>query len=222
MNHCRRCGVEVDENLGNCPLCGAFVSDNTQDSIYEYPKIDFKTKRQLFLKISLFITIFTVALVVAINVAVNHTVSWSLHVLFGFVILWFAVGRSIIKRFNVRKHLVWDFIAVIALLFYINLWSSKLQNPWAFTLGAPIAVLTWATVLEILVFAHKGGRGNYMIALTRLFVLSAICIGISFIWIGKCDWGWIICAARGFVDVLALSFFAKDAYFSELKKRLHV
>ncbi|MDE5548678.1 MAG: hypothetical protein K2J13_00335, partial [Clostridia bacterium] len=65
-------------------------------------------------------------------------------------------------------------------------------------------------------------RSNYMIALTKLFVFSAICIGISFIWLHKCHWGWIICTARGFVDVLALSFFAKDSYFTELRKRLHV
>ena len=222
MNHCRRCGVEVDENLGNCPLCGAFVSEEKQESIYEYPQINLKTKRQLVFKICMFITLFTVALVLAINVAVNHTVSWSLHVIFGLAIVWFAVGRSTIKRLNVRKHLTWNFLAVIALLFYINIWSSKMQNPWSFTLGAPIAVLTWATVLEILTFAHKGGRGNYMIALTKLFVLSAICIGISYLWLGKCDWGWFICAARGFIDVLALSFFAKDNYFTELRKRLHV
>lgn len=222
MNNCRRCGVRVDESLGNCPLCGAFVSEKTSQSIYDYPQIDFKTRRQLFFKISMFITVFTVALVCAINLVVNHTISWSLHVIFGFALLWLAVGRSIKKRFNVRKHLTWDFSAVIALLFYINIWTSKLANPWAFTLGAPIVVLTWATVLEILMFAHKGGRNNYQIALTKLFVLSAICIGISFIWLKTCDWGWIVCAARGFVDILALSFFAKESYFSELKKRLHL
>ncbi|MDE7216095.1 MAG: hypothetical protein K2O08_04745 [Clostridia bacterium] len=222
MNNCRRCGVHVDESLGNCPLCGAFVSETTTQSIYDYPQIDFKTRRQLFYKISMFITVFTIALVCAINLAVNRTVSWSLHVIFGFALLWLAVGRSTRKNFNVRKHLTWDFSAVIALLFYINIWTSKLANPWAFTLGAPIVVLTWATVLEILTFAHKGGRSNYQIALTKLFVFSLICIGISFIWLKTCGWGWIVCAARGFVDVLALSFFAKDSYFSELKKRLHV
>ena len=222
MNRCRRCGVEVDDNLGNCPLCGAFVSEKTENTIYEYPQVNFKTKRRLFFNISMFITVFVIALVVAINLAVNRTVSWSIHVIFGFVLLWLAVGRSTIKRFNVRKHLAWDFSAVIALLFYINIWTSKLANPWAFTLGAPIVVLTWASVLEILTFAHKGGRSNYQIALTKLFVFSAICIGISFIWLKKCEWGWIVCTARGFVDVLALSFFAKDKYFSELKKRLHI
>ena len=97
MNNCRRCGVRVDESLGNCPLCGAFVSEETSQSIYDYPQIDFKTRRQLFFKISMFITVFTVALVCAINLVVNHTISWSLHVIFGFALLWLAVGRSIKK-----------------------------------------------------------------------------------------------------------------------------
>lgn len=220
-NQCRRCGTGVDDNLHNCPLCGAFVREEVSQSIYEYPQVSEKNTRRIFYSICMFITVFTIALVAAINFAVNKTISWSVHVLFGFALIWLAVGRSTIKRLNVRKHLAWDFSAIIALLFYINIWTSKLADPWAFTIGAPIVVLTWATVLEILTLSHKGGRGNYMIALTKLFALSAICIAISFIWLKKCDWGWIVCAARGFVDVLALSFFAKDAYFSELKKRLH-
>ena len=222
MKQCRKCGVYVDDDLANCPLCGAFAHDETAPTIYEYPQVNIKTKKKLLLKISMFVTVFTIALVLAINAAVNHTVSWSIHVIFGFALVWLCVSRPIIKRFCVRKHLTWDFIGVIALLFYINIWTSKLANPWAFTLGMPIVVLVWQTVLEILTLAHKGGRGNYQISLTKLFVLSAICIGVSFIWTKTCTWGWYVCSARGFVDVLALSFFAKDSYLGELKRRLHI
>lgn len=222
MKQCRKCGVYVDDDLANCPLCGAFAHDETSPIIYEYPQIDIKTKRKIALKICLFITVFTIALVAAINIIANNKISWSLHVMFGFALIWLCVSRPIIKRFNVRKHLTWDFIGVIALLFYINIWTSKLANPWAFTLGMPIVVLVWQTVLEILTLSHKGGRGNYQISLTKIFVLSVICIGISFIWLNTCDWGWFVCSARGFVDVLALTFFAKDSYLKELKKRLHI
>ena len=222
MKRCRKCSVYVDDDLTNCPLCGALAHEETSPTIYEYPTVDLKKQRKLFLKISLFLSIFTVILVAAINIAVNHKISWSLHVLFAFAIIWICIGRPIIKRFSVRKHLTWNFLGVIALLFYINAWVNKLADPWAFTLGAPIAVLTWQTVLEILTLAHKGGRGNYQISLTKLFAFSAICIGISFIWLKTCGWGWYVCTARGFIDVLTLSFFAKDSYFGELKRRLHV
>lgn len=222
MKQCRKCGVNIDGDLGNCPLCGAFVGEEKSPTIYEYPQVNIKTRQKLFLKISMFITVFVIALVAAINLAVNRTISWSLHVMFGFALAWICIGRPTIKIFNTRKHLAWNFAGAIALLFYINIWTSKLANPWAFTLGMPIVVLTWATVLEILCFAHRGGRGNYQIALTKLFALSAICIGISFIWTKTCTWGWYVCTARGFIDVLALSFFSKDTYFGELKRRLHV
>lgn len=222
MKQCRKCGVYVDDDLANCPLCGAFAHDETAPTIYEYPQVAIENKKKLMMKISMFISVFTIALVLAINAAVNHTVSWSLHVIFGFALAWICVSRPIIKRFCVRKHLTWNFAGVIALLFYINIWTSKLANPWAFTLGIPIVVLVWQTVLEILMLSHKGGKGNYQIALTKLFVLSTICIGISFLWTGTCKWGWYVCAARGFVDVLTLCFFAKDSYLGELKRRLHI
>lgn len=222
MKQCRKCGVHVDDDLTNCPLCGALAHEQTSATIYEYPIVDLKKKRQLLLKLSLFASIFAILLVGAINIAVNHKISWSLHVLFAFALAWICIGRPVLKRFCVRKHLTWDFLGAIALLFYINAWTNKLADPWAFALGMPIVVLVWQTILEILTLSHKGGRGNYQISLTKLFALSLICCIVSLVWIKDNEWSWCVCAARGFVDILALSFFAKDSYFSELKKRLHV
>jgi len=93
MKQCRKCGVFVDDDLANCPLCGAFAHDETNSTIYEYPEVNIKTKRKLFLKISLFVSIFTMALVLAINLAVNHKVSWSIHVIFGFALIWLCISR---------------------------------------------------------------------------------------------------------------------------------
>ena len=220
--NCRRCGVKVDSNLHNCPLCGAFVNEENTPSIYEYPQVNQKDKRSIFIKICAFLSVIALAVNVAIDVAVNRRLSWSIHVLFGLALVWIAVGRPAIKGFNIRKFFAWIFASAIALLFYINAWVDKLFTPWAFTLGAPIVVLVWATALEIMLFAHKAGRADYQIALTKLFAFSILCVIISLIAFKKCEWGWLVCTARGFVDVLSLSFFAKDAYFSELKKRLHV
>ena len=185
MKHCRKCGVYVDDDSANCPLCGAFVHEETSPTIYEYPTVDIKKRKKLLLKISGFATIFTIILVVAINAIVNHKVSWAWHVIFGFALAWICILRPTVMRFSVRKHLTWDFLGVIALLFYINLWTSKCQNPWAMTIGAPIAVLTWQTILEILALSHKDGCGDYQISLTKIFALSAICIGINFLWTKK-------------------------------------
>ena len=222
MKQCRKCGVYVDDDSANCPLCGAYVHEETSPTPYEYPTVDIKKRKKLLLKISGFATVFTIALVVAINAIVSHEITWALHVIFGFALAWICVCRPTVMRFSLRKHITWDFLGVIALLFYINFWTSRFSNPWAMTLGAPIAVLAWQTVLEIFALARKGNYGDYQVSLTKIFVLSAICIGISFLWTKKFGWGWCVCAARGFVDVLVLIFFAKDKYLIELKKRLHI
>lgn len=223
MKHqCRKCGVYVEDGLKNCPLCGAFISEETGTNIYEFPKIKLKTARWLFFKIVLFISIFTVATVLAIDLAVNKTVSWSLHVVFPIFLLWITVGRSIIKGFNARKHLAWDFTGLIALFFYIEHFTNTASHHWAFNLAAPIAVLVWATVLEILYFAHRSSKDNYQVALTRLFFISAICIGISFLWLKTCNWGWYVCTARGLVDVIAMSLFDRESYANTLRQKLHL
>lgn len=224
MRHqCRKCGVYVEDGVKNCPLCGAFVSDEPQsNSIYEFPAIKLKTAKGLFFRILLFITIFVVAIVLAIDLAVSKKVSWSLHVIVPIAILWLTVFRSIFKGFDVRKHLAWDFLGLIALFFYIEYASKSTQYHWAFTLATPIAVLVWQTVLEILYFAHRNGRDNYQVALTRLFVLSGICIGISFLWLKDCDWGWYVCTSIGLVDILAMIIFDKESYLGTLKQKLHI
>ena len=222
MKQCRKCGVYVDEDSANCPLCGAFVHEETAPTVYEYPQVDITKKRKLLFKISGFATVFTIALVIIINLAVSKNVTWALHVVFGFALAWICAIRPIMKNFCVRKFLTWGFVGVIALLFYINIWTSRLATPWALTLGMPIAVLTWQSVLEVLAIARKGVYADYQVSLTKIFVLSAIFIGVSFIWTKTCGWGWYVCTARGFLDILVLAFFAKDNYVNELKKRLHI
>lgn len=231
MKHqCRRCGVYVEDGVRNCPLCGAFVSEEKEtSSIYEFPSVNLKTAKMLFFKILLFITIFAVAIVFAIDLAVNKTivmnsqkVSWSLHVIIPIALLWVTVFRCIFKGFNARQHLAWDFMGLIALFFYIEFASHSTQYHWAFNLATPIAVLVWQTVLEILYFAHRSGRDNYQVALTRLCVLSGICIGISYLWLKDCDWGWYVCTSIGIVDILAMLMFDKESYLGTLKQKLHI
>lgn len=241
MKKCRRCGVGV-EGVNNCPLCGAHVGDEDAHTAYDYPEIKEKNVKKLFWQWSLFITIMAIAICVVIDLAVNRTVSWSIHVMFGLILPWLCIARPLLLRFNVRKCLSWGFAGVIMLLFYLNISISVLlllnapdsnatlgqclkiafAEPWAFWLGAPIVVLVWQTVLEILYIAHKEERADYEMSLTKLCILSLICIGISFAWLKECTWGWYVAAGRGAIDVIALCIFARHSYFGELKRRLHI
>lgn len=222
MKRCHRCNIFVDNDSNNCPLCGAFVNEERAHTVYEYPEVQLKTRKKLLLSLLIFFSVLAIGVVAVIDYAVNQTISWSLHPIFGILLLWFCLGRPILKRFHVRKHLSWGFFGVIALTFYLNFQISRFAPPWAFTLAMPIAVLVWQTMLEILAFFHRDGRSDYVISLTKVFLLSAVCIGISFLWLGTCKWGFYVATGRGAIDVAFLCFFLKDSYFGELQKRLHV
>lgn len=229
MKHCKKCDVDVDDSLVNCPLCGAFLTeedrtDQNDDAArrHEYPALKVQRSRKIFFKISVFLSILAMVVCAVVDLAVNNKISWSVHVFFAFALLWATVGRTIFQRMNVRKHIAWDSIAIVALCFYIEHFTDTAHLHWAFRLAAPILVLTAATVHEILFFANWRNRGNYEMALTKLAVLSAICIGISWLWLKECGWGWYVCTARGIVDVFALAIFARKSYFTELKMRLHI
>lgn len=220
MGKCRRCNVYVRGDIDNCPLCGAHVE--SAPSIFDYPKTESKNKKNIFLKVSLFLSLLAVAVCLVVDLAVNHTVSWSWHPLFGIALVWICIARPLVSRFGVRKSVSWGFFGIVALLFYLNGWINVFQDAWAFWLGAPIAVLVWQSIHEILFFAHKAERADYEMALTKLCLLSFICIGVSFAWLKNCTWGWYVCAGRGAIDVVAMSIFLNKKYFGELKRRLHV
>ena len=222
MKKCHRCGILVDIDSSNCPLCGAFVNEETAHTVYEYPEVQLITRQKRLLRCLVFFSLLAIGTVAVIDFAVNQTIGWSLHPIFGILLAWFCIGRPILKHFNVRKHLSWGFFGAIALLFYLNYQISRFTPPWAFTLAMPIAVLVWQTTLEILAIFHREGLSDYVISLTKVFLLSAICIGISFLWLGTCKWGFYVATGRGAIDVAFLCFFGKDTYFGELKKRLHV
>lgn len=222
MKQCRKCGVRIEDGMQNCPLCGAFLTDDAeQQTLHAYPPVKRKTRGKIAFKILMFLSALGIVVPVGVNLAVQGTVSWAWHVVFGIALVWFTVGRGICKHFSARKQIAWDAIGIVALCFYLEAVTKSQANHWAFTLATPIVVLVVATVHEILFFADRGGRGNYAIALARLCVLSAICIGISFAWLGECGWGWYVCTARGLVDVLALSIFARKTFAGELRRRLH-
>lgn len=222
MKKCRRCGVLVEGEASNCPLCGAHVEEQGKSSNCEYPEVSVKSQKQIFWQWTLFISLMAIAVSMVVDLAVNKTISWSVHVMFGLALPWICLARPLLLKFNVRKCLSWGFIGAIVLLFYLNGVINNFSEPWAFWLGAPIALLVWQTALEILCMAHKAERAEYEMSLTKLCVFSLVCIGISFAWLKQCNWGWYVCAGRGAIDVVALCIFAKNAYFSELKRRLHV
>lgn len=218
---CRRCGVEI-EGASNCPLCGAHIGDESAHTKFGYPEIDDKNAKQRFWQWSLFISLMAIAVSIVVDLTVNRTLSWSIHVIFGLVLPWLCVARPLLLKFNLRKCLSWGFVGVIALLFYLNGWINRFSEPWAFWLGAPVAVLVWQSALEILCIVQKDDIADYEMSLTKLCIYSLIFIGISFAWLKQCTWGWYVCAGRGAIDIVALCIFARHKYFGELKRRLHI
>lgn len=220
MDKCRRCNVSVNGNVDNCPLCGAHIQ--ASPSVFDYPAEKRKDKNGIFIKICMFVSLMAIAVCLIVDLAVNHTVSWSWHVIFGVALIALSIIRPILLRFNVRKYVSWIFAGILALLFYLNGWIDNFENIWAFRLGAPIAVIVWQVVLAILFFAHKSERPEYEMSLTKICILSFICIGISFACFKNCTWGWYVCAGLGAMHVIAMIIFLNRSYFGELKRRLHV
>jgi uncharacterized membrane protein YvbJ len=92
MNYCKNCGVELEENMNFCPLCGKSIADETfqnkEDLHYQKTKqeerilSDFKEltqiqRRKLFWELSGIILISGMIVTFIIDLITNKGITWS-------------------------------------------------------------------------------------------------------------------------------------------------
>ena len=179
MSYCVNCGVELEKSEQRCPLCGVEVV-NPAESFDEnavvrpYPKhverlnarIDRRyaaTFLSLLLLIPVFVCIFT-------NMVTSGTISWSLYVLGGALVLFaWLLLPLLLNRRNVYACVLIDGLAAALFLLGVELITDE---SWFFSLGLPLAV--WVT-LYALIIAWLSVRENKR----DLFVKLAIALAVS-------------------------------------------
>lgn len=176
MSYCVNCGVELEKSEQRCPLCGVEVVNPAEPFdkswVRPYPKhverlnarIDRRytaTFLSLLLLIPVFVCIFT-------NMVTGGTISWSLYVLGGALVLftWLLLPLLLNKR-NVYVCVLVDGLAAALFLLGVELIT---EQAWFLRLGLPLSVL--ATLYALLI-AFLSARENRREPLIKLAVALA-------------------------------------------------
>lgn len=218
MPYCPRCGVEVDYNVTECPLCSFGIPQipNTIDikkeeielknyyaELRELKKIRKKRRKGVFFAILIISIIFAGINNVIQDWYANGALIFSPYVLsslglltgiliclFGFIKDW-------------KKIFIFLFCITLAFLFSIDMYSGKIE--WFLTLALPIASASFGLTFGVsyLIYRKKpGGLNNSGIIFTGISILIILLELIIDLYMGELHLTWSI---QVFVSAFSLA-----------------
>jgi hypothetical protein len=190
MSYCTNCGVELDNDLVSCPLCGFTIGQETVSKTNErseyYPSdiilLHKKETRRHIWELSGIISFSGIVVCTIVDLVIHKSLSWSLYAGTAIMALWICLTLILLafrKYFIIFPGLLFS---ILTMLFLFDLFSPPVN--WFLGLGLPITVaLIVAAVIIILLWKIAHFRGFNILAIAFL-VLSGFCM-ISEVFIDK-------------------------------------
>ena len=240
MSYCNYCGVELDDTVTSCPLCGLTVGEKRvvthewkskqpilKDKISsEIEQMTAAQKRKLFWEISAIILGSGIFVTLIINKIESNDITWSKYVL--------VVSLSILASISfftfLRKRpfilILGSFISNAALLLLLDLISSNIG--WGTKLGIPILMALYALIIIVLWIIRISHRRGFNI-LAVIFIamgLFLICIEVfvSLYFNHSIILSWSIIAAASLIPISTLLLLVHFRLKSgiELRRFFHI
>ncbi len=239
MAFCPKCGVEVEGDIRNCPLCGfniPKVDEDGNDKYFgfgkDFPKQkDFFQKKNsklkmLFVIFNAIIMISTSVLLLFIDFKRNVSLSWSLYgaiPLFSFVLYFSATIYA--KKFY--QYFV-SYIIITLLMLYSIDWVDY-HVTWFAIIGFPITIYVFISITILKEIASHQERKTFLVPGLFFIQVGILCFIIeacvdTFL-IGQIELGWSIITALELLPLggilILLHVFLPSAFYRRLKKYWH-
>jgi len=223
MNYCNYCGVELDDKISICPLCGLSVGENppkdhpleskpfvTEHKIKNQIKhLSGAQKRLLFWETSAIILISGIIATIFINFIVDHNITWakynfvaSLSVLANISIFTFLLNRRFLLVLG-------SFLSNALLLFFIDFLSSN--SGWGTALGIPILASLYVLIIVVLWLINISNRQGFNIIAIIVIAIGIllICVEafISLYFTNTVNFNWSTIACSCLLPISAILFF---------------
>jgi len=171
MSYCVNCGVELEKNCKECPLCDTPVINprekiSSEKSVYpdeiHIPK-SLSKKYVVFVLTMILLIPNLVLLLLNVFILDSHLVSY---IIGGFVVawIWFLFPLLWKKQIPVISLAV-DAIALLVYLYMFNFYGD--ENGWYFSIVLPVVIALWA-ICNLFIFWLKKPRSKPLVAIAGL------------------------------------------------------
>jgi hypothetical protein len=190
MSYCINCGVELEEDVSSCPLCGFAVGKaniiEIMDKSEHYPSdiilLHKKETRRHIWELSGIITFSGIVVCTIVDLVIHKYLSWSLYADTSILASWICLTLILLafrKYFLIVPGLL---VSVLFMLFLFNLFSPPVN--WFYGIAMPVTIALFIAVIIIsLLWKVAHFRGFNILAIAFL-VLSGFCI-VSEVFIDK-------------------------------------
>jgi len=190
MSYCTNCGVELDEGIMSCPLCGftlgtANISEPADKSEY-YPSdiilLYKKETRKHIWELSGIISFSGIAVCSIVDLFIHKSLTWSLYADTSVLGSWICLTLILLafrKYFIIVPGLL---LTVLTMQFLFNLFSPPVS--WFYGISLPITVAFFICASLIILLWKVAHFKGFNILAIAFMVLSGFCI-VSEVFIDK-------------------------------------
>jgi len=190
MSYCTNCGVELDDDMILCPLCGLTIGkdevDNTSKQSEYYPSdiilLHKKETRTHIWELSGIIAFSGIVVCTIVDFVIHKSLSWSLYADTSILASWICLTLILLafrKYFLIFPGFL---LTVLTMLFLFDLFSPPVN--WFFGLGLPITMALFVAVIIIILLWEVAHFRGFNILAIAFLVLSGFCI-VSEVFIDK-------------------------------------
>lgn len=222
MRLCANCGVELDDGLKVCPLCGRDPENSsekekiTSGNSSQMAQLNRAETRKIFWELTGIIAFSGISVCTIVDLITNKSLNWSLYSGVSVLSVWIIV--TLIQFINKRPMVMVSalMITLLAALFIIDLLSGGYD--WFLPAALPITVAAFMVAgMIMIIYKYAHLKGLNVIA-SGLIVLSGLLIIIEVVLDnylkGFVDLRWSLIAAVSIFPVAMLLFF----YHYRMKK----
>ncbi|NTW71258.1 MAG: hypothetical protein HGA49_03335 [Eubacteriaceae bacterium] len=237
MSYCPKCGVELDNKGGKCPLCDypvPLIEDEKAENPARFPtpvNIYPEEFRQVKKKVLLSITVIFVLAILAMifeNIYLDGELTWAKYSIVSTICLWVYIIIFLNFIPNVYFYLVSATLNTIVFLFILDILSGSIN--WFFTLGLPLVLgVFFLSCLSVLLYKYLKKKLLIFIAVNIIFLSFYVVLveaSVSIHILGKVQLFWsMITGIPIFLLGLALvyiNYFFPKSLKEEAKRRFHI
>jgi Family of unknown function (DUF6320) len=217
MSYCINCGVELEEDVSSCPLCGfpagkeniTEIIDNSEHYPSDIILLHKKETRRHIWELSGIITFSGIVVCTIVDLVIHKKLSWSLYADTSILASWICLTLILLafrKYFLIVPGLL---VSMLTMLFLFNLFSPPVN--WFYGIALPVTIALFIAVIIIsLLWKVAHFRGFNILAIAFL-VLSGFCI-VSEVFIdkylsGKVDIRWSAIVAVSILPIALVLLF---------------
>jgi hypothetical protein len=182
MSYCTNCGVELEDDLLSCPLCGFKVGKNpipesgNQSEFYPSDIIQLhkeESGKHLW-ELSGIIAFSGITVCTIVDLVIHKGLSWSLFADTSILASWICITLILLafkKYFIIVPGLL---LTILAMLLLFNLFSPPVN--WFFGIALPVTIALFISVSIIIVLWKVAHFRGFNILAIAFLVLSGFCI----------------------------------------------